>query len=233
MKSSTENSYGARIGNAESLVTALRGFNNYQSSKPELTILNFSERIANIKSQNDLTALCRKKYAEAVETRVKIFDKNLFSINRVLSPINATVKVSFGKEAKVTTNVAGIIAKIRGANGSTVKNTDGTFVSQSHQSFNSKTQFFADLIVYLADFGEDYAPTKTELSLDSLKNLYLSAVSANNAVMETYSGFIQKNDIRLEAYDKLSKTATLIKENVKAQYGYNSSEYGLVGKLKI
>jgi hypothetical protein len=51
--------------------------------------------------------------------------------------------------------------------------------------------------------------------------------------MDTYSQFIQKNDIRVDTYVKLSKTATLIKENVKAQYGYNSSEYNLVGKLKI
>lgn len=233
MKSSTEKSYGARIGNAESLVTALQGFSNYQSTKPELSIEGFRSLIVDIKTQNDQMTLNRKKYSDAVEARVKIFDKDAYSINRILSPINATVKVSFGKETKTATNVSAIIAKIRGANGKTVKETEGTFVSQSHQSFNSKIQFFADLIVYLADFGNEYAPTKTELSLDNLRNLYLEAVNANNAVMDTYSLFIQKNNIRVEAYSKLTKTATLIKENVKAQYGYNSSEYGLVGKLKI
>jgi hypothetical protein len=233
MKSSTEKSYGARIGNAESLVTAIQGFNNYQSPKPELSIEGFRSLIDNIKNQNDQIALNKKKYSEAVEARVKIFDKNPYSVNRVLSPINATVKVSFGKEAKIATSVATIIAKIRGSNSKTVKDTEGTFVSQSHQSFNSKIQFFADLIVYLTDFGEEYAPAKTELSLNNLKNLYLDAVNANNVVMDTYSQFIQKNDIRVDTYVKLSKTATLIKENVKAQYGYNSSEYNLVGKLKI
>ena len=233
MKSSTENSYGARIGNAESLLAALQSFNGYQSSKPELSIEQFGERIADIKNQNDLTALNKKKYSDAVQVRTKIFDKNPYSVSRILSPINATVKVGFGKEDKAAVNVAFIISKIRGANGKSIKNTEGTFVSQSHQSFNSKIQFFADLIVNLTDFGEVYAPTKPELSVESLKNLYIEAVNANNEVMNSYSQFVQKNAIRVDAYERLSKTATLIKENVKAQYGYNSTEYSLVGKLKI
>ncbi|MCL9806105.1 hypothetical protein NAT51_11255 [Flavobacterium amniphilum] len=233
MKSSTENSYGARIGNAESLVTALRGFNNYQSSKPELGIEGFSSLIANIKNQNTQIAIHKQNYSLAVEERVKIFEKDLLSVGRILSPINATIKVSFGKEAKEATDVAAIISKIRGSNAKSLKSTEGTFVSQSHQSFNSKIQFFSDLIANLSAFGSNYAPSRDELSVENLKDLYENAVAANNAVIDAYSQFIQKNDIRLSAYDTLSKTAVHIKENVKAQYGYNSSQYNLIGKLKI
>jgi hypothetical protein len=233
MKSSTENSYGARIGNAESLVTALQGFNNYQSPKPELSIEGFRSLIDNIKNQNTQIAVSKQNYSLAVEARVKIFEKDQYSVSRILSPINATVKVSFGKEAKEATDVAGIISKIRGSNMRTIKNTDGNFVSQSHQSFNSKVQFLADLIANLSNFGANYAPSKSELALESLGVLYQNAVIANNVVMEMYSQFIQKNDIRVNAYDVMSKTATMIKENVKAQYGFNSSEYNLVKKLKI
>ena len=109
MKSSTENSFGARIGNAESLVTALRGFNNYQSSKPELGIEGFSSLIAGIKNQNTQIAIHKQNYSMAVEERVKIFEKNQYSVSRILSPINATVKVSFGKGEKEEKDVEGII----------------------------------------------------------------------------------------------------------------------------
>lgn len=233
MKSSTESGYGARIGNAESLLRALQGFNGYQSSRPELTPAGLSAAITAIKSQNDQIAIARQNYTHAVGARVNIFEKEPYSVSRILSPINATVKVSFGKEAKETKNIAGIIAKIRGTNAKTIKNTDGTFVSQSHQSYNSKIQFFADLIANLSNFGEDYVPAKNELTVDHLKQLYQDAVNANNLVIEKYSQFIQKNDIRLEAYEQISKNSFLIKENVKAQYGYNSSEYNIVKKLKI
>lgn len=233
MKSSTENSYGARIGNAESLVTALQGFKNYQSPKPELSIEGFRSLIDNIKNQNTQIAVSKQNYSLAVEARVKIFEKDQYSVSRILSPINATVKVSFGKEAKESNDVAGIISKIRGANARNMKNTEGTFVSQSHRSYNSKVQFFSDLIANLSNFGGNYAPSKSELALESLTVLYQNAVVANNAVMEMYSQFVQKNDIRLNAYENLSKIALRIKENVKAQYGFNSSEYNLVKKLKI
>lgn len=233
MKSSTENSYGARIGNAESLVTALQGFNNYQSSKPELSIEGFRSLINNIKTQNTQIAVSKQNYSLAVEARVKIFEKDQYSVSRILSPINATVKVSFGKEAKEATNVAGIIAKIRGSNSRTIKSTEGNFVSQSHQSYNSKIQFFADLIANLSTFENNYTPSRNELAIANLNRLYENAVNTNNAVIDAYSQFIRNNDIRVEAYDFISKTATMIKENVKAQYGYNSSEYNLVKKLKI
>ncbi|MFC4816035.1 hypothetical protein [Flavobacterium sp. GCM10023249] len=233
MKSSTENSYGARIGNAESLVTALQGFNNYQSPKPELSIEGFRNLINDLKNQNTQIAIHKQNYSLAVEARVKIFEKDQYSVSRILSPINATVKVNFGKEAKEATNVAGIIAKIRGSISRTIKSTEGNFVSQSQQSYNSKIQFFADLIANLSTFENNYAPSRNELSIVNLNRLYENAVNTNNAVMDAYSLFIRNNDIRVDAYEVISKTATMIKENVKAQYGFNSSEYNLVKKLKI
>ena len=142
MKSISENSYGDRIGNAENLLTALQSFNGYQSSKPELSIEVFRASIADIKDQNNQVAVNRQNYALAVEIRVKIFENDPYSVKRILSPINATVKVSFGKDAKETTDVIGIIFKMRGANMRTVKSNAETFVSQSYQSYNSKSQFF-------------------------------------------------------------------------------------------
>lgn len=233
MKSISEKSYGARIGNAETMLAALQSFNGYQAPKPQVGIPGLTAAIADLKNQNTQIAVSKQNYALAVDIRVKVFEKNPYSIRKILSPINATVKVSFGKEAKETTQVIGIISKIRGSNGKKSKNIEETFVSQSYQSYHSTTQFFSDLIANLTNFGDNYMPIKSQLALDSLKDLYQNAVNVNNLVMDTYSQFIQKNDIRLTAYQSLSQTAVLIKENVKAQYGYNSSEYNLIKKLVI
>lgn len=215
------------------MLAALQSFNGYQAPKPQVGIPSFTTAIADLKNQNTQIAVSKQNYALAVDIRVKIFEKDPYSIRKILSPINATVKVSFGKEAKETTQVIGIISKIRGANGKKSKSIEETFVSQSYQSYHSTTQFFSDLIANLTNFGDNYMPVKSQLALDSLADLYQNAVNSNNLVMDTYSQFIQKNDIRLTAYQSLSQTATLIKENVKAQYGYNSSEYNLIKKLII
>jgi hypothetical protein len=233
MKSISENSYGARIGNAENLLTALQSFNGYEAPKPELSIEGLSASIADIKGQNNQVAVTKQNYSLAVEIRLQIFEKNPHSIKKILSPINATVKVSFGKNAKETTDIIGIISKMRGANMKSSKNVSETFVSQSYQSYNSKIQFFADLIANLTNFETRYMPTKNHLMLDSLQDLYSNAVNANNMVMNTYSKFVQTNDFRLGAYETLSQNAVLIKENVKAQYGFKSTEYNLIKKLKI
>lgn len=233
MRSISERSYGARIGNAEKLVTALQTFTDYQPQKPEFSISEFNAQIIQIKNQNSTVASKKQIYSLEVENRKQLFEKDTYSIKKILSPINATVKASFGKEAKEATDVAGIIAKIRGANTKSATATDHKTVSQSYQSFSSKTQFFADLITYLTHFGSNYNPSNAALTIANLETLHSNASTANNQVMDSFSQFIQNNDLRIEAYNSLSQTALRIKDNVKSQYGLNSTEYTLIKKLSI
>jgi hypothetical protein len=235
MNSTSENSYGARIGNAEKLATAITSFGNYQAQKPEFSIPLFAVSIANIKSQNKTVASSKQTYSLAVDNRKQLFETSNNSVKKVLSPINATVKVSFGRTAKEALDVAAIIAKIRGANAKTNKSTtpDKATVSQSYQSYSSKTQFFSDLLTYLTNFGTDYNPSNNEIVLSELTNLHTTASAANNKVIDTFTQFAQFNETRINSYNTLSQTAIRIKDNVKAQYGNNSKQYNLVKGLKI
>ena len=157
------------------------------------------------------------------------------AIDKILSAINGTIKVSFGRTSKEATDVAGIIAKIRGANirKNRTTNPDEQTVSQSYQSFNSKAQFFSDLIVNLTNFGDNYKPANSTLNIPELNNIYTTAIAANSNVMDTFTQFSQTNTTRLDAYFQLSQTAIRIKDSVKAQYGYTSTEYSLIKGLKI
>jgi hypothetical protein len=233
MSSHSETSYGARIGNAEKLLTALQTFHNYQPQKPEFSISHLTEKIAQIKNQNSDIASRKQNYSLAVENRKQQFEKNPYSIKKILSPINATVKASYGKETKEAIDVAAIIAKIRGANGKSSPQNTPAAVSQSYQSFNSRTQFFSDLIAYLKNFNTNYNPSNNELIIESLETLLSNTTMANNEVMNTYSQFIQNNNIRILAYAELTQTTIRIKDGVKSQYGLHSSEYNLIKSLKI
>jgi hypothetical protein len=235
MSSNSETSYGARIGNAEKLVAALQNFNNYQAIKPEYSIANYTIVIKDLKEQNNTVALKKQNYSLAVDNRKHTFDVGVTSIDKLLSPINSAVKVSFGRTAKEATDVASIIAKIRGANIKSKKNADPNqeTVSQSYQSYNSRVQFFADLIVNLANFNTNYQPANPNLTVTELNNLYAKAIDANNQVMDKFTQFIQNNDTRLDSYHQLSQTAIRIKDAVKGQYGNTSAEYKLISGLKI
>ena len=233
MNSKSERGYGARIGNAEKMVRALESFNNYQTTMPELSIAGMNEQISLIKNLNVQVTIAKQSYSLAVENRLQILEKNPDSIEKMLSPINASVKAFFGKEAKIAIDVAHIIKKIRGKNILKSNDSEANRISQSYQSYHSKTQFFADLIVYVSEFGNDYNPINQKLHVTSLKTLYDNAVSANKYVVHSHAQFVLDNDKRIKAYELLSLNAFRVKENVKAQYGTQSVEYRLVKSLYI
>jgi hypothetical protein len=235
MKSTSESSYGARIGNAEKLVTAINSFGNYQPQKPEFGIDPFTATIADIKSQNNNVAVSKQTYSLAVDNRKQLFELSNTSIQKLLSPINAAVKVSFGRTAKEATDIASIIAKIRGANAKHKSTTtpEQATVSQSYQSYSSKTQFFADLIANLTNFGTNYNPSNEDIILSELTTLHVNASAANNQVMDSFTQFVQINETRISNYTSLSQTAIRIKDSIKAQYGNNSPQYKLVKGLNI
>ncbi|MCF6132857.1 hypothetical protein [Flavobacterium wongokense] len=234
MRSHSETSYGARIGNAEKLVAALQNFNGYLPIKPEFSITSYTGLINTTKGFNTTVADKKQAHSLAVENRIQIFDKREDAIKKTLPSINGAVKVFFGRTSKEAKDVAAIIAKITGNN---IKrgtiNVNENLVSQSYQSYQSKTQFFADLVEYLTNFGTDYDPANSAIKVIALNGIYANAVTANNEVMNTFTQFAQNNAIRIESYNQLSQTAIRIKDSVKAQYGVQSTEYRLIKGLKI
>ena len=235
MRSNSETSYGSRIGNAEKLVAALVNFNGYLPIKPKYSIPAYTGLITSTKALNNTVASKKQTYSLAVDNRIQIFDKRELAITKILSPINGAVKVSYGRTSKEATDVADIIAKIRGNNGkkSKTEESDEATVSQSYQSYNSKAQYFSDLIVNLTDFGQNYQPANTALNTVGLTGIYTNAIAANGEVMNTFTQFAQNNNTRIESYTLLSQTAIRIKDSVKAQYGFNSTEYSLIKGLRI
>lgn len=235
MRSTSETSYGARIGNAEKLVATLQNFDNYLPIKPEYSIDSYTDLINTTKGLNKTVAEKKQTYSLAVEERIQIFEKRPGAINKILSPINSTIKGIYGRTGKESTDVAGIIAKMRGANSKNAisMNSNEATVSQSYQSYNSRAQYFSDLIVNLTNFGTNYEPANTILAVQSLNDLYNEAITSNALVMDTYTKFAQNNASRIDSYYTLSQTAIRIKDSVKAQYGNNSTEYLLIKGLRI
>ncbi|WP_177730438.1 hypothetical protein [Flavobacterium inviolabile] len=235
MKSSSESGFGARAANAEKLVTALQYFDNYQPQKPGQGFAAFSALLLIVKEKNRMVAEKRQNYSLAVENRKQLFTSGENAIRKLLSPIRATIRASFGKTSKQAHDINSIIAKIRGTNKtynvdrSSIENN----VSLSYRSFGSQAQFFSDLIVNLENFGAAYTPSNSNLSITALKNLLAEATEANNLLMAVYTELRQANRNRITAHAELSATAQGIKDSVKAQYGTQKSEYRLIKGFKI
>jgi len=234
MASQSEKTFGARIYNAEQLSTNLAAFVGYIAVTPETTVIAYNELIDETAANNTLIAAAESQFNIAVDTRQDLFRQGSTSMHKTLSPILSYIKAKFGKNSPQAEKITALINNIRGESTQKLKrNEEGEFVSNSHRSFGSQTQYFSDIIATLTSYGTAYAPTNPSISLENL-NLQLAAlIHANTQVTTTYGVLKPLKDSRLPQYQTLSQRSQTIKETVKSQYGYHSSEYKLIKGYRI
>lgn len=234
MASTSEVTIGAKVTNAEKISTNLKAFAGYTPSDAALTAAELDKLINNTRTKNSEAASAAQDYSAAVDTRQKLFQKDSNSLIKILSPIGATVRSSFGKTSKEANDTATIITKIRGVKvKKDKKEPNAEFVSQSERSYGSMTQNFSDMITTLTKYGGKYAPVNADIVLANLQTKLNDLTAANIAVTATYGQLKEKRDDRSELYKTLTDITQRIKDAVKSQYGLKSTEYNLIKGIKV
>lgn len=234
MASNSEQTFGARLQNAEKILTHLQAFAGYAPPNADLSAANLDTILQGIKSQNTSAAGDVQTYSAAVDTRQRLFQKDSDSLNKILSPLGAAVRASFGKTSKEVADVTSLVNKIRGEKvKKSSKEPDAEFVSQSEKSFGSMTQNFSDLITILEKYGTAYSPANTKIQFATLKDKLTDLNKANTNVAAAYGKLKETRDDRTDLYKKLKDLVQRIKDAVKSQYGNNSTEYNLIKGLKV
>ena len=234
MASTSEVTFGARIANAETISTNLKGFVGYVPPTTDTSIVNYDALIASMKTDNGSIATKKLAYSIAVDVRQKHFLKEPTSISKMLSPIVAAVRAKMGKSSKELADITALMTKIRGEKPKKPKEGDSPeTVSQSERSYGSMTQNFSDIVTTLTALGANYSVVQTNLKLPALSTKVTAITTANNAVTTTYGSLKTTVDSRANKYDDLSERTQRIKEAVKSQYGVGSTEYKLIKGLKV
>ena len=234
MASTSEVTLGARVANAERLLTNLQSFTAYTAADPVLSIASLKTLINNIRTKNTETASAAQAYSASVDVRQNLFQKADNSLIKILSLIGATVRSSFDKTSKEAADISSMITKIRGEKVKrTVKDPTADFVSQSERSYGSMTQNFADMITTLENYGAKFSPVNNEIKIATLKTRLTKLSGANVSVTTTYGVQKEKRDDRAELYKNLTAVTQRIKDGVKGQYGLKSTEYSLIKGLKV
>lgn len=234
MASTSEVTFGARIANAEALLTNLKAFGGYVAPTPETLIINYDALIASMKTENSSVATKKLAYSTTVDVRQKHFIKEPTSISKILSPIVAAVRAKMGKSAKEVAHITALMTKIRGEKSIKPKASDtAETVSQSERSYGSMTQNFSDIVSTLTALGADYAVVQTNLKLPALLTKLAVVTASNNEVTTTYGALKTTVNSRANKYDDLAERTQRIKESVKSQYGVASTEYKLIKGLKV
>jgi DNA topoisomerase VI subunit B len=164
MASTSEKTFGSRLQNAEKVLTNLTAFSGYNPPTAEQSISNYETLITTIKTQNNEAASKIQAYSAAVDNRQKLFQKNSDSLNKIMTPIAAAIRSSYGKTSKEATDIAAMVTKVRGLNvKKDTKDPNATTVSQSERSYGSMTQTFADMIATLENYGANYNAANSDV----------------------------------------------------------------------
>jgi hypothetical protein len=247
MKAVSEQTFGKKIADAQTLATHLQSFTTYNPPAPQLSAAELQSLINSIIAANNDTATALQDYSLAVEDRQQAFFKAGDSVEKIVTPIVATIRAKYGKDAKETTDIARLTEKIRGPKyqqsaaaakqkAQAAANNEpapAVAASRSERSYGSITKSFSDMVAMLQNLGTEYAPANTEISVTTLQQK-IQTLNQLSAAVDTSSLTLKaKRTTRDEAYTDLKERCIKIKEAVKAQFGINSVEYRAIKGLKV
>jgi hypothetical protein len=238
MATNRESSFGARLKNANDLVSYIRGFQNYNPPRTEESVDALASLTLTAEQLNTEAARCKSAYRTEVNKRQLFFRDGNASLERLLSPISKSVAAYFGKHSDESRQVTSIIREMRttslvapppaeGGNGETEEKN-----SRSQRSFGSVSKLFKDLVATLGKLN-GYVPSNSVLSSENLTTLSESINASNTSVANTFQQLHDVRRKRLETYADLAERTSRVKLYVAAQYGNASDEFKLISKIKV
>jgi hypothetical protein len=234
MASVSENTFGTRVLNAQTLATHLATFTGYAPPRPTEALASLNTLIAAFKTSNSNEATKLQSYSLAVESRQKAFSKDADSLSKLLSPIGSAVRSQYGKSSKEASTVSEMIVNMRGRRiPKDPQNLSEAAISTSALSYGSITHNFSDLYAALSALAPAYNPANNFIKLPALATKATLYNTVNTAVISCYGNLVKERKTRNDLYADLKERCSRIKESVKSQYGLNSSEYKLIKGLKI
>jgi len=233
MASNSEVTFGAKLKNAKDIATHLRSFTDYAPPKAEQQPANLEALAEFARTANKGVAGKETDYGTAVDDRQRLFEKDSDSLEKIMSPIAANIRSAYGKESKEIEIINDYVIKIRGEKRKKdKKEPTEESVSQSAQSFGSRTENFSDMIASLEKMT-DYKPAKKHLETTALIAKLAILEQSNKAVTDSFRELKNSRDERNKLFDQLNVLVQGIKNAVIGQYTINSAEYKLIKGLKV
>ena len=237
MASTSENTFGAKLRNAQDLLNYIQGFTGYSPPRAQESVASMTTLITSIVTANSTTANNQQQYKAATAARQAAYKGTNGSIEKLLPSIKGAVEAQFGKKAPETESIGAQIKTMRSnklvkSPADPTKLTQEKTVSQSERSYGSMVQSFNNIIASLQQFS-GYNPSNVNLRIASLQATATQVTTLNNTVAQKTLALKKAKASRETLYADLKDRAQRIKSYVKAQYGVSSNEYNLIKGLKI
>lgn len=237
MTSISENTFGAKLRNAQDLVNIIQGFTGYTPPRTQETVANMNILINSIITANTSTANTSQQYKSAVTARQVAYRGTSTSIEKLLSPLKGAIDAQYGKKSPESHSITNSIKTMRSTKLvklpiDPTKENQVNAVSQSERSYGSIIQSFGNIIASLQQF-KDFNPSNSNIKITALQATVTQVTTLNNNVAQRIQALKTSQTSRNALYAELKDRGQRIKSYVKAQYGNNSTEYNLIKGLKL
>ena len=236
MDSISEQSFGAKLLRAQNLLQTIQGLSGYAPPNDQDTPAALTTLLENINDANDDTIEKENDYTQAVQAREDAFWNNEDSLNKLLSPLRASVEAQFTKKSHEYENILKHLNSLRNhrsipketalidpQNPQHTNTTAARAISQSEQSYGSLHRHFADL-VFTLEAIPNYAPSNPKLQPATLKTFLNTLETLHTDVINNYNSLTNQRALRRSLYEDLLTRIRRIKAYIKAQYGNASPE---------
>lgn len=230
MASTSENTQGMRIKNAQDTVLILNSLADFKPLVPEDAPAELTKLISDLKTADQDEALALHYYSLSAIKRKDLIVKGEDGLQKSISPIRSYMQAMYGRQDQQFINLNKIMHQITGFKaGREKKKPDETSNSTSQRSYASVTQAFSDLLAILGALQPAYNPPNESISLPKLQEKYQQITELNTAVTNSFNTLGDARQKRNSLDAELSTRLKRIKKSVQSQYGNNSPEYA---KLK-
>jgi hypothetical protein len=237
MASTFENTFGAKLRNAQDLVNFVQGFVGYAPPRTQETVASMNTLISNIVTSNNSLATLKQQFTTAVSARQNAYRGTSASLEKLLSPIKGAVEAQYGKTSIESKSIGSLISGMRASKlirlpADPTKATEEQTISQSERSYGSIIQSFNNIVSGLQQFA-GYNPSNVNLRIASLQAVATNITTLNNTVAQRLQAIKASQTTRNTQYTDLKDRVQRIKSYVKAQYGMASTEYNMVKGIKV
>lgn len=227
MASTSENTFGMRIKNAEDTMLILNSMADFKPLVPEDTPAEVSKLINELKTVDQAEAVALQNFSVNAATRKNLILTDATSLKKMVSPIRSYLQAMYGKADQQFINLNKILNQITGFKpGQEKKNPDEKSISTSQQSFASLTQVFSDLIATLQTLNPAYTPPNENITLAKLQEKFQVITQINSQGTVLLDALNTMRQKRNGLFEDLSTRLKRIKKSVQSQYGNSSAEYG-------
>ena len=237
MASSSERSFGARLGKGQDIVQYSKGWENYAPPRHNESVEGMETFIQEVIEANRLQTASQQNYNTAVVLRQKHFTKEITSIDKMLSPIRGSVEANFGKKSIEAKYIGTIIKQMRKTKAVKLPANPSSpdeerTMSQSHRSYGSLTKYFQDIVISIVNMP-GYVSSNPALTVEGLQQKLAEVKESNNKAASTLQIMKAARHSRTNYYEEMAERVRRIKAYVKSQYGIKSTEYKSISGITI